>query len=232
MSKRLLVYVEGQTEELFVNRILRSHLAAHGVKVERPILAATRREATAQRGGFTNWDAVAFDLRRLFADDPDPSLRFTTLLDVYALPSVTPGYEAPAEHRRPPEMVARMEDAWQSHFDEPRFRPYLQRHEFEALVLGDYEALKAIFPERIEPIDALARTTAGVPSREDVNGGPDTHPSARLEAAIPGYGLRKPDYGLFVLQHADMGTVRASCPRFDEWLRTWEEWGADNTLPD
>jgi len=46
VTKRLVVYAEGQTEELFVNRILRNHLALHGVTVERPVLAATSREAT------------------------------------------------------------------------------------------------------------------------------------------------------------------------------------------
>ena len=40
MSKRLLVYVEGETEEFLVNRVLRNHFLAHGVKMERPILAA------------------------------------------------------------------------------------------------------------------------------------------------------------------------------------------------
>jgi len=229
VSKRLLVYVEGQTEELFVNRILRSHLSTHGVKVERPILVATRREATGQRGGFRNWDAVEFDLRRIFADDADPNLRFTTMLDAYELPSVTPGYEAPIANQRTADAVARMETAWKQYFNEPRFQPYLQRHEFEAVVIGDIDALKRIFPAQTANIDALAQSVAGFATREDVNDGPTTHPSARLGTAIPGYGLRKPDHALFVLHEADMHVVRNSCPRFDAWLRKWEEWGG--TLP-
>ncbi len=63
MSKRLRVYVEGATEEFFVNRIFRNHLAQSGVIVERPILAATSMLATGERGGFTNWPAVEADLR-------------------------------------------------------------------------------------------------------------------------------------------------------------------------
>ncbi len=31
MSKRLVVYCEGQTEQMFVERLLRNHLVLHGV---------------------------------------------------------------------------------------------------------------------------------------------------------------------------------------------------------
>ena len=92
MSKRLLLYVEGQTEELFVNRILRNHLATFGVQVERPVLAITRPGPEERRGGFVNWLAVEWDLRKLFARWRDPEFRFSTLLDVYAAPKEMPGY--------------------------------------------------------------------------------------------------------------------------------------------
>jgi hypothetical protein len=52
VSKRLLLYVEGQTEELFVNRILRNHLATFGVHVERPVMAITRPGPYLQRHEF------------------------------------------------------------------------------------------------------------------------------------------------------------------------------------
>ncbi len=227
MTKRLVVYAEGQTEELFVNRILRNHLALYGIKVERPVLAATSREATGQRGGFVNWDAVEFDLRRLFADDADPDLRFTTLLDAYAMPRTMPGYEIAVDNRRSPESIDRAEAVWRQHFSEPRFVPYLQRHEFEALVLADSEALKTVFHDHGPQIDALAQSIAGFASTEDINDGPDTHPSARLGATITGYDLRKPENGLFVLQQAGLPQVRRACPRFNAWLGRWENWGHD-----
>lgn len=86
MRKRLFIYCEGQTEEMFVERLLRNHLAHHGVKVERPELCATTLDPSGQRGGFVNWDAIEFDLKQTFARDTDSNLRFTTLLDVYRMP--------------------------------------------------------------------------------------------------------------------------------------------------
>jgi len=82
MSKRLFIYCEGQTEEMFVERLLRNRLILHGVKVERPELAATSLDPQGQRGGFVNWDAIKFDLRAIFSENRDPDMRFTTLLDV------------------------------------------------------------------------------------------------------------------------------------------------------
>jgi hypothetical protein len=228
VTKRLVVYAEGQTEELFVNRILRNHLALFGVNVERPILAATSREASGQRGEFVNWDAIEFDLRRIFADDADPHLRVTTLLDAYAMPTSVPGYESSVNDIRSPESIDRIEAAWRRHFDEPRFVPYIQRHEFETLVLADSNAIKAIFPNFSAPIDELTRAISGFTSIEDVDDGPSIHPSARLAMAIQGYGMRKPDHALFILQQADMGRIRHACPRFDAWLQRWENWGHDS----
>jgi hypothetical protein len=231
VTRRLWIYAEGQTEELFINRILRNHLALHGVKVERPILAATTREATCQRGGFVNWDAIQFDLRRIFGSDPDPEARFTTLLDVYAMPTTVPGFQQVPGPGRSAAWVDQMEVAWKAYFAEPRFIPYLQRHEFETLVLADRAALASIFPSHAAGIASLVGSLAGFACAEDINDGPSTHPSARLETTIPGYCFRKPDNALFVLQEADLSTVRRACPRFNVWLEGWERWGDTGVSP-
>lgn len=71
---------------MFVERLLRNHLAHHGVKLERPELCATSLKPFGQRGGFVNWDAIEFDRKQTFARGADPNLRFTTLLDVCRMP--------------------------------------------------------------------------------------------------------------------------------------------------
>jgi hypothetical protein len=52
--KKLFIYVEGMTEEIFVERILRHHLTHHGVRVERPLAAKKDFDPEGPRGGFTN----------------------------------------------------------------------------------------------------------------------------------------------------------------------------------
>jgi hypothetical protein len=226
MSKRLRVYVEGATEELFVNRLLRNHLAQSGVVVERPILAATSMLPTGQRGGFINWTAVEADLRILFSTDPSPDVRFTTMLDTYAMPVAVPGHPGLSPGSRTAAEVDAIQSAWAAHFGEPRFVPYLQRHEFEALVLAHPPALHALFPQYAAALTALEQSIAAISNPEDINDGPTTHPSARLSMAIPTYEPLKASNGLFVLLEAGLANVRTRCPRFDAWLTRWEQWGA------
>ena len=233
MSKRLLVYVEGATEEIFVIRILRNHLLQHGVTVDRPILAATSMMPSGQPGGFVNWPAMEADLQTLFATDTDPNLRFTTLLDTYAMPPNAPGYPGlSSSNIREVSEVDAVEAALANRFSEPRFVPYLQRHEFEALVLAHPPALHAVFPEFAQALAELERSIAGIRNAEDINDGRTTHPSARLNQAIPTYEALKASNGLFVLLEAGLANVRPRCPRFDAWLKRWEQWGAQPCFPD
>lgn len=225
MSKRLLVYCEGQTEERFVHRLLRGHLQAHGIHVERPVLAATSLDPAGQRGGFVNWEAIRFDLQRLFASDPDPNLRFTTLLDAYRMPGEVlrlAGFAAPVTTAGDVDTV---EQAIEGVFGETRFKAYLQRHEFEALLLADLDALARVFTRHRPGVQQLRADLTGFANAEDINHGSNTHPAARLAVAIPGYGDLKAANAFWVLAEAGLDTVRARCPRFDAWLTHWERWG-------
>lgn len=226
MTKRLIIYCEGQTEEMIVNRLLRPHLGLHGIKVERPILAATALDPDGQRGGFVNWRAISFDLRTEFQADPDPNLRFTTLLDTYAMPPAVlalAGFSAPVSAVA--DIVA-VESAIEAVFQEPRFKAYLQRHELEAVLLADMSAVESVFHRHRPAIQQLGIDIAAYTNPEEINHGATTHPSARLANAIPGYADLKASNAYFVLAEAGLDTARAKCPRFDAWLRHWETWGA------
>lgn len=225
MSKRLVVYCEGQTEQMFVERLLRNHLISHGIRVERAILAATSLDPSGQRGGFTNWSAIEADLRIEFSSDSDPDLRFTSLLDVYRMPSDVPGFPHGTSNVFTSADVDAIEDEIEKVFGESRFKAYLQRHEFETLVLACPMALKSVFYESTLALDRLQSNLANFANAEDINHGETTHPAARLESAIPGYGDLKASRAFWVLAEAGLDAVRAQCPRFNAWLNRWENWG-------
>jgi len=228
MSRRLLIYCEGQTEEMFVERLLRNHLVQFGIRVERPILAATSLDPRGQRGGFVNWDAIEFDLRQEFRSDADPNLRFTTLLDVFRIPSTVPGMAAITPPLTTVADIEQVERAIEATLNEPRFKAYLQRQELETLLLADISALEYVFHRHRPAIQQLANDIATFADAEDINDGENTHPAARLAAAIPGYEDLKASRAYFVLARAaqaDWAAVRSKCPRFDAWLRHWENWG-------
>jgi hypothetical protein len=80
---RLLIHVEGQTEEGFVNEVLRDHLVAKGYHaVEARIIGNARLRQ--RRGGIRAWPSVKADIVRHLKEDP--GCVATTLVDYYGLP--------------------------------------------------------------------------------------------------------------------------------------------------
>ena len=133
-----------------------------------------------------NWPAVEDDLRTLFSTDPSPDVRFTTMLDTYAMPAAVPGYPGPSPGARTAAEVDAIQSAWFAHFGEPRFVPYLQRHEFEALVVAYPPALRAVFPQCAPALTALEHSLAAISER----GG---HQRRANDAPVSASRQRNPD---------------------------------------
>src|SRR5712692_311900 len=89
---RLLVVVEGQTEEAFVNHVLGPHLCSHGVFPAATIVGTPKRRGSSplKKGG-GDWPRWQRDIRRLLGGQPQLELRVTTLFDLYGLPKGFPG---------------------------------------------------------------------------------------------------------------------------------------------
>jgi hypothetical protein len=79
---RLLVHVEGQTEEAFVNELLRDYLQAKGYdSVSARIVGNARLRS---RGGIKPWPSVRRDIVSHLKEDR--TCIATTMVDYYALP--------------------------------------------------------------------------------------------------------------------------------------------------
>lgn len=74
-KSRLLVHVEGQTEETFVNEVLRDHLVARGYHFVGARIVGNAR----QRGGIRPWLSVRIDIRNHLLEDP--GCVATTMID-------------------------------------------------------------------------------------------------------------------------------------------------------
>ena len=227
----LRVVVEGQSEDRFVRETLIPHLWAHGVNASSTIvgkLVAQRRGHRVRGGGhYQHWRD---DLRQMFRDTR-PELRVTTLFDLYGLPNDFPAY---LQHRSDADTARRcgaLELALGADIGDRRLIPYIQRHEFEALVLASLHELREAYddPTQLGGIEQL-ESAIGNQAPEDINDGPTTAPSKRLAALIPGYS--KTLHGPEAIKATGLATVRASCPRFDAWLTSLERLGATEETPD
>jgi hypothetical protein len=85
---RLLVHVEGETEEGFVNEVLRPHLVGWGYhSVSARLLGNARQRMN--RGGIKSWDVVRNEITRHLKGDSGATA--TTMVDYYGLPDNWPG---------------------------------------------------------------------------------------------------------------------------------------------
>ena len=223
----LFFYVEGQEEELFVNRVLRPYLQSFGVQVKKPILTATsfrigdENEPEVTVGGVTNYHAIRQDILDQFSSGQiQAGSALTTLIDLYALPTSFPGCtEANSLGFSGSKKASHIETKWTADIGISNFYPYIQVHEFEALILTRPSVLLEFFPEYASQIEKLRTDCARFRTPEEINETRDQSPSHRILTSVMAY--QKTD-GYRHLQSIGIGELKAHCPKFKEWIELCE----------
>lgn len=213
MLRFITIYVEGQTEETFVKNVLNPYLETRELFLT-PVLAKTKREKSGQsfKGGLSSYAKVKREIERLLHDTMP--IAVTTMLDFYGLPEDFPG-KATLPSGSPYQRVAHVEQAFAQDIAHPRFIPFLMLHEFEALLLVAPEEIEAAFPG-LHQRSLLSREIRHFSTPEEIDEGPDTHPSARIKRHIPRY--QKPVYGPLIANRIGLARIRQRCPHFNAWL--------------
>jgi hypothetical protein len=220
---RLHVTAEGQTEERFVKDVLCPHLGLSNISADvRSVLTSKDRRAHREyRGGLKSYDKARLDIVTWLKEDQNADARFTAMFDLYALPVDFPDF-AKASRTDPYKRVAQLEKAFAADIGDRRFVPYIQLHEFEALVLSEPGKLLDDYFEREAEIQRLVDLLAdhhGNP--ELIDGGEETAPSKRILSHIPEYDKVRAGPGATGRIGVDF--LRAKCRHFGEWL-TKLEW--------
>ena len=225
---RLLVHVEGQTEESFVDQVLRPHLVSgFGYTDVSARLMGNARQRS-KRGGARGWDAVRKEIVRHLQQDPEA--KSTTMVDFYGLPQTGdrawPGREQasgiPFEQKADvveTEMARDIEGEFGASHN--RFLPYVVMHEYEGLLFSDPDR----FAEAIGSTELTGEFRAirnGFRTPEEINDSPDTAPSRRVESLFPRY--QKPLMGTIAAQQIGLAAIRKECPHFNDWVQTLEGW--------
>ena len=224
---RVLIHVEGETEETFVNEVLSRHLYSIGYEKVGARLVGNARQRD-RRGGIRSWSAVRSDILRHLLQDP--GCIATTMVDYYGLPQTGerswPG-RAAAGTANFDQKATIVEQALSADMtknlpegsDSTRFVPYVMMHEFEGMLFSDCDrfALSIGQPKVSAKLSAIRN---GFGSPEEINDSPHTAPSKRIEALIPGY--QKPLHGNIAAIEIGLESIRAQCPHFSHWLTRLE----------
>lgn len=197
---RLGISVEGATEREFILRVLAPHLARYGVFAN-PVDMRGNVSRDRIRGALPHLIA-SFDHVSTLYDYYRFKQRET--LSVDALQAAMLELVAPAQRRH--------------------FTPYIQLHEFEALLFAVPELTVQTLGGTERQLHALRAAVDACGSPEAVNDRPETSPSHRL-LALFGRDYEKPFHGPEVLRIAGLPAIRAQCPRFDAWVTRLENLG-------
>jgi hypothetical protein len=99
-----------------------------------------------------------------------------------------------------------------------RFIPYIEMYEFEALLFSDAGILAEKINVKSTSIETILNE-CGQP--EEINDGPKTAPSKRLETLNKGY--RKVAMGKTISEAIGIQQIRKKCPHFNQWLSKIEQ---------
>ncbi len=220
---RLLVHVEGQTEETFVTQVLGPHLYNRGyVSVSARLVGNARQRE--RRGGIKPWAMVRKGIVEHL--ESDAGCLVTTMVDYYGLPTDWPGRcqaaQSPLSMRAnvvEAELLADVCRCMGSSFDSGRFVPYLMMHEFEAMLFSDCRRFAdAIGRSNLASDFQAIRDLFANP--EEIDDSPRTAPSKRVAKLVAGY--RKPLLGTRAAMSIGLDAIRAACPHFHAWLQRLE----------
>ena len=217
MIVRLNFVVEGQTERRFVENTLRPHLATRSILVVARCVATSRKRGRKYSGGIQGYAQTKRDIERWIREDQNSDARFTTMFDLYALPGDFPGYQEAGQENDPYARVQLLEDALGKDISDHRLVPYLQLHEFEALLFSEPGKLEERFDQHSTGISRLVQI-AEQSNPELINDGTETAPSKRIIREIPEYGADKASSGPIVAERIGLPTLRTKCQHFAEWI--------------
>jgi hypothetical protein len=210
----LFIICEGETEALFVSRVLNPDWLKPQGKEATPI----------PLGGVPEqFPRLLSPIQKLLRN---PQARVTTLIDYYGTPSGYPGMpHRPSPVGNPAAVlgdVTRMEAALANAVNCPRFIPHYALHEFESLAFADPQAIsdqRKRLPGGSVLAAAQQMLARAQGNPEFVNDGKQTSPSHRLESLWPKKLYQKTVDSIGIVRRIPFGQMQEQCRHFDAWTR-------------
>lgn len=224
MSKEITilnVLCEGQTEERFAKEVLKPYFKDKGIIIKHRLLLTSKKKNA--RGGMLNYCQAKNDLITWMKQNDKKNSEqhfYTTMFDLYALPDDFPDWKEAIGKSDKHLQVQTIEEAFSKDINHSNFIPYIQLHEFEALVFGGLDKLLDDYPGCHKEIEGLKKILESYDNDpEAINNSPQTAPSKRIIQALKGkYNYNKPQSGTTVTKATGIDNLRTQCRHFNEWL--------------
>lgn len=209
-----MIIVEGETELEFVKTILKPYLNQNGIS---DVSASKIKHS---KGGLNKYAHLTTDIFNcIYQSD----VIVTTLIDYYGLPNDFPKYEEiKSSSISAIQKVEKLENAIKENIEINKniqtnnFIPYIQLHEFEALIFSNIETIKKLYKSNEFNFNGLDKIISEYPNPEEINDSVNTAPSKRLISLYKGYD--KVLDGNLILREIGIKTLLNKCNRFNSWV--------------
>lgn len=223
-SVAIHIVVEGSTEQTFVRDVLAPWMAPKGIYLYPALIGKP-----GHKGGDIRFDKAKNDIGNFLRQRNDTYI--TTMFDYFRIDSEWPGKADALRQVKDGTTLtasqkARMLEVATSNEilrtfpgcdAENRFVPYIEMHEFEALLFSD----AAILADKTQIDAALIRKIIEkYDNPEEINDDPANAPGKRLESLKDGY--RKVAMGKTISEAIGIAAIRGQCPHFNDWLTKLE----------
>ena len=213
--KRLVIIVEGDAEESFINNVLSPYFNSIGIYNYIQCYKIKH-----SNGGLSKYSHLKKDIvNTLYEND----VVVSTLVDFYRIPSDFPGYNKSLSYDKHSDQVNYLESKIKEDIELTQNRvfenlvPYIQLHEFETFIFSDIMGVDALFDQSEYDRREFINITRQYENPEDINNGVNTAPSVRLKKIIKGYD--KVLFGIEIIQNLGVDLIREKCPRFNSWIQ-------------
>jgi hypothetical protein len=118
------------------------------------------------------------------------------------------------------EQADTLQQALATEVADARFVPYLQVHEYEALVLADPRRIAMLYEAVPAQIEGLCEECGEFATPEEIDHGRQSHPKYRIQRHFPEYDENVA--GPLIAENIGLPVLRHRCPHFGEWLTRLE----------
>ena len=223
-SVEIYVVVEGQTEQTFVRDVLAPEMAYKKIYLYPALIGKP-----GHKGGDIRFERAKVDIGKFLKQRPD--IYVSTMFDYFRIDENWPGRDivrqkiengavlSAAEKANTLETatLTRIKKLFPDCDVESRFVPYIEMHEFEALLFSNAEILAQKIGVGIDLINNILAEYNGP---EEINDDPVKAPSKQLEVFNPAY--RKVAMGKTIADSIGIQEMRNQCPHFNDWLTRLE----------
>ncbi len=221
----VFIIVEGQAEQTFIREVLAPEMAVKGIFLQAALIGKP-----GHKGGNIRFERAIMDIGGFLKQRSNTYI--STMFDYFRIEPSWPGMgellqiinggeKLTAEEKGEKIEEAtftRIKELFPDHNVDERFIPYIEMHEFEALLFSDTTVLANKISVEQSRIDRIL-TECGEP--EEIDDGPDTTPSKRLISLCNGY--RKVAMGKTISEEIGIPIIRDKCKHFDSWINRLEQ---------